>query len=140
VLNYDLRFDEGILILKPEGPLESEDFTRLARQINAYIKRKGYLHGVLIEAPSFPGWHDFGALVAHLKFIREHHRQIEKIALVTDGAVAAIVPKIAYHFVQADIRRFSPGQIEAAWNWLESGELPLPIQRKEQPRADIFFK
>src|SRR3954464_12971098 len=140
MLNYDMRFDDGILVLKPEGPLERADFIRLARQINAYLKRKGLLHGVLIEAHGFPGWHDFGALVAHLKFIREHHRQIERIALVTDGAVAAVIPKIANHFVQADIRRFSRGQIDAAWKWLESPELPLPFQQKEQPRADLFFK
>src|SRR3954471_8756279 len=140
MLNYDMRFDDGILVLKPEGPLERADFIRLARQINAYLKRKGLLHGVLIEAGGFPGWHDFGALVAHLKFIREHHRKIEKIALVTDGAVAAVVPRSAQHFVQADIRHFSLAQVDAAWKWLESFEPAMPMQRKERSRADIFME
>jgi hypothetical protein len=138
MLNYDMRFDDGILVLKPEGPLEVADFTRLARQINAYLKRKGLLHGVLIEAHGFPGWQDFGALVAHLKFIRAHHRKIEKIAVVTDGAIAAVVPRIAQHFVQADIRHFSLARVDAAWKWLESFEPALPMQRKEHSSANIY--
>ena len=138
MLNYDLRFDDGILVLKPEGPLETADFTRLARQINAYLKRRGLLHGVLIEARGFPGWHDFGALVAHLKFIREHHRKIEKIALVSDGAAAVVIPRIAHHFVQADIRHFSLAEVDAAWEWLESFKPASRIQRKEHSRANIF--
>src|SRR5258705_13160122 len=118
MLNYDLRFDDGILVLKPEGPLEAADFTRLARQVDAYLGRKGTLRGVLVEARAFPGWQDFGALIAHLKFIRQHHRKIEKIAILTDGGVAAVMPRIARHFVRAEIRPFAIAEQSAAWSWL----------------------
>lgn len=120
MLNYDLRFDDGILVLKPEGPLEAADFSRLARQVDAYLGRKETLRGVLVEARAFPGWQDFGALVAHLKFIREHHRKIEKIAIVTDGGVAAVIPHIANHFVHAEIKHFGLAEQSAAWCWLSA--------------------
>jgi len=118
MLNYDLRFDDGILVLKPEDPLEAADFTRLARQVDAYLGRKGTLRGVLVEARAFPGWQDFGALIAHLKFVRQHHRKIEKIAIVTDGGVAVVLPRIARHFVHAEIKPFPLAEQSAAWRWL----------------------
>jgi len=120
MLNYDLRFDEGILVLKPEGPLEAADFTRIARQVDAYLGRKGMLRGVLVEAREFPGWQDFGALIAHLKFIKQHHRKIEKIAIVTDGGIATVMPRIAKHFVHAEIRPFALDEQSAAWSWLSA--------------------
>ena len=30
MLNHDLRRDEGILVLKPEGPLEASDFNAMS--------------------------------------------------------------------------------------------------------------
>jgi hypothetical protein len=72
----------------------------------------------MIDAGSFPGWKDFAALVAHLKFVKDHHRKIEKIAAVSDSSVLTIAPKIASHFVQADVRHFAHSQMEEALAWL----------------------
>ncbi len=51
--------DAGILIVSPEGPLESSDFAVLAREVDPYLEQKGQLNGLLIQAESFPGWHSF---------------------------------------------------------------------------------
>ena len=118
MLNYELRQDDGILALHPEGPLEAADFTALASEVDAYLKRHGTLRGVLIRAKSFPGWKDFGALVAHLKFVRLHHYRIEKVAVVADGGVATIMPQIANHFLHAQVKHFDLAHEDAAWNWL----------------------
>ena len=77
----------------------------------------------MIDAESFPGWANFAALVAHLRFVRDHHRKIERIAAVSDSTVLTVAPKIASHFVQADLRHFSHDQREAALAWL-CGETP----------------
>ena len=118
MLNYDLRYDDGILVLKPEGPLQAQDFKTLARAVDAYLDGRGALRGVMIDAPGFPGWRNFGALVAHLKFVRQHHRQIEKVAVVSDSGVAAAIPHIANHFVHAQIKHFEAAQHGVAWTWL----------------------
>jgi len=118
MLNYELRHDEGILVLKPEGPLEAADFRRVASQVDAYLDGHGKLRGVMVEARGFPGWKDFSAFVAHLTFVRLHHRKIEKIAVVSDSTFATIIPNIADHFVHAKVKHFNPTHADAAWNWL----------------------
>src|SRR6185295_2313710 len=70
MLSHDLRRDDGILVLKPDGPLEAADFETLAAHVDAYLEQNGTLHGVMVQAKSFPGWKDFSALLAHLKFVK----------------------------------------------------------------------
>jgi len=118
MLNYELRHDDGILILRPEGPLAAADFRMLASHVDAYLDSHGTLRGILLEAREFPGWQDFGALVAHLRFVRLHHRKIEKVAVVSDSAFATVMPFIANHFTHAKVKHFSPGHAEAATKWL----------------------
>jgi hypothetical protein len=118
MLKHELRQDDGILALQPEGPLEAADFTTLASEVDAYLERHGTLRGVLIRAKSFPGWKDFGALLAHLKFLKEHLKRIEKVAVVADGAIANIMPGIADYFVHAQVRHFDLTREDAAWAWL----------------------
>jgi SpoIIAA-like len=118
MLNYELRNDEGLLVLHPEGPLEAADFTALASQVDAYLEGHGKLRGVLIHAKSFPGWKDFGALLAHLKFLKLHLKRIEKVAVVADGAIASIMPNIANHFVHAQVQHFEFSREDAAWDWI----------------------
>jgi hypothetical protein len=105
-------------VLHPEGPLEAADFTTLASQVDTYLLGHGKLRGVLIQAKSFPGWKDFAAMLAHLKFLKEHIQKIEKVAVVADGALANIMPNIANHFVHAQVLHFDFVRGDAAWDWL----------------------
>ena len=75
----------------------------------------------MVETESFPGWNGLGAMVAHFRFVRDHHKHVKKIALVTDSALGNIVPRLASHFVSAEIKRFPAGQTEAAKEWILSG-------------------
>jgi len=79
MLSLDLNKESGIAIIKPEGPLQESDFKRIANKIDPYIEEKGRLTGLVIYTESFPGWNDFGVLIAHLKFINEHHNNIKKL-------------------------------------------------------------
>jgi hypothetical protein len=124
MLNYELLHYEGILVLHPEGPLEAADFTVLAGQVDVYLEGHGKLCGVLIHAKSFPGWKDFGALLAHLKFLKVHLKRIEKVAVVADGAIASIMPNLANHFVHAQVQHFDFTREDAAWDWLRQSGNP----------------
>lgn len=121
MLNHELRHDDGILVLNPEGPLEEGDFTALSSQVDTYLAQNVMLRGVLIRAKSFPGWKDFGALLAHLKFLRDHLQRIEKVAVVANGVIATIMPGIAGHFVHAEVKHFDFACEDAAWEWLKPG-------------------
>ena len=121
MIQHELLRDRGILILKPEGPLRAEDFTALAGAVDPYIEERGDLNGLLIDAPSFPGWENFSALLSHLRFVRDHHRKIRRIAVVSDSPLLAIGPKIADHFVSAEVRAFDAADRAGALAWIEAG-------------------
>ena len=118
MLRYELLRDEGILLIRPNGPIEAGDFECVAKVVDPYIEEKGRLQGILIEATSFPGWDTFGALVSHLRFVRDHHRLVSKIAAVSDSAILSVLPHIAKHFVKAEVRHFNATDREAALAWL----------------------
>ena len=120
MLSYELLRDEAILIVHPDSPLESADFTAVAAEVDPYIEAHGKLAGLMIEAETFPGWHDFAGLVSHLRFIRDHHRNIAKVAAVTDSGFLAIMPKIVDHFVSAEVRHFEFADRDAALAWLQT--------------------
>ena len=121
MIKYELDREKGILIVRPQGALETGDFQAVARAVAPYISEKGQLTGLLIEAPSFPGWESFAALVEHMKFVRDHHRDIRRVAAVTDGAFLKIAPRIAQHFANPEIKVFGSEDRARAIAWLETG-------------------
>jgi len=122
MIGFELLSDKGIVILSPDGPLEEADFLRLAEEVDPYIAANGRLTGLMIRARSFPGWASFGALVSHLRFVKDHHRKIARIAAVTDDHLLKILPAIASHFVAADIRQFPSSEEAQAIAWLQGGD------------------
>ena len=119
MLKYELNRAESILIIMPDSPLESADFEKLIQEVDPYIKEKGKLKGLMIYAKSFPGWDNFAAFLSHIKFVKNHHQKIKKIAAVTDGTFLSIMPQVANHFVQAEVRHFDYADKDAALNWLK---------------------
>jgi hypothetical protein len=120
MLDYSIMKPEGILVLKPQAPLSKEDFGGLSAVVNAYLSDHEKLHGVLIHAREFPGWENFGGFIAHMHFVREHHRQVERVAIVTDSPVAGIAGSLAKHFTSAEIRHFPFFDEVKALKWLET--------------------
>jgi len=120
MLEHELRRDHGILIVRPKGPLDAADFVKVARDIDPHIEAEGKLVGLLVDAPSFPGWNDFAGLIAHFRFVRDHHRKIERVAVVTDDTMLHIVPRIAEHFAHPVIKVFGASETPRALNWLHS--------------------
>jgi hypothetical protein len=120
MISYELLRDEGILIISPEGRLESADFERLAQEVDPYITEKGKLAGLMIYAEAFPGWDDVGALISHLKFVKDHHKLIRKVAAVTDSTFLSIMPRVVDHFVSAEVRHFDYRDKEVALEWLRT--------------------
>ncbi len=118
MLKHELRKDQGILIVRPVGPLSADDFEFIATDVDAHIEAPGKLNGLMIHARRFPGWEDLWAVMSHLKFVREHHRKIRRVAVVSDSAILQFAPKIATHFVSAEIRQFPFGAKDEALAWL----------------------
>ena len=120
MIKSSLLRDQGVLILTPEGALQQSDFTDLAQLVDPYIEQNGELHGLMIYTQNFPHWHDFKALLTHLRFVRDHQRKVSKIATVSDNTVLSIAPSLVTHFVHAEVRHFDYADKEAAMAWLKA--------------------
>jgi hypothetical protein len=123
MLTFELLRDKGILVVRPGAPLRAEDFQSLAATVDPYVTERGRLAGLLIDAPSFPGWDNFGALVEHLRFVRDHHRKITRVAAVTDSGFLKVMPRIAEHFAHPEIKVFGGAEKARALDWLEGKDL-----------------
>ena len=121
MLRFERLDDRNILVVITEGPLEEVDFERFAEQIDTNGTAKSRPTRLMIRTESFPGWDSFEAFVAHLKFISEHHRQIERIAIVTDSEILKIMPHIASLLIHPKIKQFDLRETDAALAWLETG-------------------
>ena len=118
MIEYDLDAENSILHVHPKSAIEQDDFVNLAKAVDPHIEATGGLAGLIIEAPSFPGWESFGAMVNHLRFVRDHHKHVKRIAVVTDSHLGDVAEHITSHFVSAEIKHFPAGQTEAARQWI----------------------
>ena len=60
-------------------------------------------------------------MVNHFLFVRDHHKRIKRIEVVTDSHLGDFAERLASHFVSAQIRHFPAGQIEVARQWIMNG-------------------
>jgi hypothetical protein len=120
MLDYSIRQPEGILVLKPQGPLSKEDFDGLTTAVDSYLTEHPTLHGVLVHSREFPGWQDLGGFAAHMRFFRDHHKKVERVAVVTDSQFAGIAESLGKHFISAEIRKFPFPDDAKAMDWLEA--------------------
>jgi hypothetical protein len=84
MVKFELDRDKGILIVSLEGPLEAGDFQAITREIAPSLAAHAKPTGLMIQAPPFHGWRSLGALVQHLKVVLNCHRQIKRVAAVTN--------------------------------------------------------
>ena len=121
MITYQILEDDDIVVIEVKAALSGEDFRELTAGVDAHLERSGMLQGILIHAPVFPGWSSLGAMASHFRFVRDHHRRIRKIAVASDSRLAEIAPKLADHFVSAEVKGFGYGEMEDALAWLREG-------------------
>ena len=118
MLEFTLDAENSILFIRPRSSLSESDFAQLAKTVDPHIAAGGALGGIVIDAPEFPGWESFGAMAAHFRFVRDHHKNIRRVALVTDSALGTVAESLASVFASAEIKRFRSGDLEAAKEWV----------------------
>lgn len=118
MLDCKLDKENAIVVVRPESALDKNDFVELGKLVDPLIEAGGDLAGLIIDAPTFPGWDSFGALVTHIRFVHDHHKHVKKIAVVTDSRLGDFAEHLAAHFVSAEIRKFPAGDVVPAQRWI----------------------
>ncbi|MEV0181715.1 STAS/SEC14 domain-containing protein [Streptomyces sp. NPDC050625] len=65
-VSHQLLPGSNVLVVEVEQPLRAQDFDALA--------------GVVVHAHAFPGWENIGSLLRHVRFVRDHHRKVRRVA------------------------------------------------------------
>ncbi|MGB0436891.1 MAG: STAS/SEC14 domain-containing protein [Mycobacterium sp.] len=118
MIDYELDTTHSVLRVRPQSSLDKNDFAELAKVVDPQIEAGGDLAGLIIDAPHFPGWDSFGALVTHIRFVRDHQKHVKKVAVVTDSHLGDFAEHLASHFITAEIRAFPADQMEQARQWI----------------------
>ncbi len=121
MIEYDLDTTDSILYLRPKDAITVDDFAKITSVVDPHIEASGDLAGIVIDAPTFPGWAGFEGLAAHFRFVRDHHRHVRKVAVVTDSSLGSLAEHLASHFVSAEIKHFPSGETKAAKQWIMGG-------------------
>ena len=117
-LHHHLLKESGVLVLHPDDKLTKEDFAGVAAEIDPYIEENGKLNGMLIDANHFPGWNGFSDMIAHLRFVRDHHKNIKRVAIVADEETKSHLRRMMDHFVAAEVKHFPLADRTKAMEWL----------------------
>lgn len=120
MLDFTIMQPAGILVLTVHSALSEQDFAALGAAVDTYLQDHPKLHGVLIHARKFPGWEAVSGFSAHLDFVRTHYDKVERIALVTDSAMAEVAQSLASYFSSAQVRHFAYAEKVQAMDWLQS--------------------
>jgi hypothetical protein len=107
----------GVIVVEVEAPLRAQDFDALALTADTWIEAHGELRGLVIHAREFPGWENLVSFLRHVRFVRDHHRKVKRVALATDGKLASLAPRLAEHFVKAEVKSFAYGELDSAIAW-----------------------
>lgn len=121
MVDFTLDEERSVLHVRPRSALAAGDFAELSAAVDPYLEATGELAGLILETASFPGWDGLKAAAAHLRFVRDHHERIAKVAVVTDSAIGDVAEHLASHFVAAEIRHFPAGDVVEAEQWIASG-------------------
>jgi len=118
MLTIHLMEPGTILALHPHGVIEEGDIDRLRKALEDQAEAGHAVRGLLVNAAQFPGYADVSALMAHLGLIREFHRRLAKVALVTDAGFGPVAETLGRAMLAVDMRHFPAARLAEAEAWL----------------------
>ncbi len=126
---------EEVLSVRPDDELSGSDFDMMAEIVDPVIERNGRLEGLLLDARGFEGWDDAKALLAHMRFVRDHVDKVARIAVIGDqwwlnAAEAVVDPAFG-----TPVRVFLSKQADDARAWLLDRP-PEPATVQILPESD----
>jgi len=75
-----------------------------------------------------------------MHFVREHHKKVERVAIVTDSQFAGIAESLGKHFTSAEIRHFPFADDVKALDWLKTRKANAARERAIRGRVRLFCR
>ncbi|MGQ0480267.1 MAG: STAS/SEC14 domain-containing protein [Pseudonocardia sp.] len=121
-LQPDLDPASGVVVAEADSPLGAPDIEALESAVDTWLTQHAELRGLVLHAPAVPGWRNVTGLARHLKFVRDHHRHIRRVAVAIDGPVAELAPKLAGRLLHPQVRHFRYDELDRAHSWAAGGD------------------
>lgn len=128
--SIELRADTGVAVVRVDRAMRASDFDRLGREIDIWCADHAELNGLVLVAPSFPGWENFAGLVGHAAFVLRQHRRVRRVALAVDGVLPSLAPPVMGTLLHPGVKHFGHADGEVAIAWAGAGavaEAPVPV-------------
>lgn len=110
------EFSSGKVIeVTIDGRLTAADYQRFVPLTQRLIEQHGKI-SMIIVLGDFRGW-DMAALWEDLKFDYQHFSDIERLAVVGEGAWDKVLSSLAEPFTAAQIKYFDHTALQAARRW-----------------------
>jgi SpoIIAA-like len=92
-VSHRLVPESGVLVVEVTAPLRVQDFDALAATADTWLETHEVLPGIVVHAHQFPGWENVAGMLRHLRFARDHHRKVRRVALAADSKLAGLAPR-----------------------------------------------
>ncbi len=116
MINVEVIAPDALKIVAPER-LKADDFRELAPRVESIIARYGKIR-LLIDGTRLEGWENIVAFETHAAFVKDHQRQVERIAIIAPHEWQHWLIGAVRVFLHPDVRAFDKGQDGEARRWL----------------------
>jgi SpoIIAA-like len=134
-VSHRLVPESGLIVVEVAEPLRSPDFDALADTADTWLHTHDALPGIVIHAREFPGWENIGGMLRHIRFVRDHHRRVRRLALATDSKLANLAPTLVEHFVRAEVKCFGYDELDRAVAWAAGPHTERPATTAADTRS-----
>ena len=110
--------DGQLVALKFSGKVSHEEIEGLTPMLDVQIEKDGGAIRLLLDLVDFEGWEDLHAVWDHFILVKDHHKFVERIAILGDEDWERRFAEFAVRFALADVGYYEPGGREAAVAWL----------------------
>lgn len=118
-INHD---NSNTIEIKVDSVLKMADFDKITPLVDELINKHGKIN-VFINSPNFSGWENFAAAKADFNFVRKHHQNVNRLALIVGPLWKHIIVTIGRIFLHPEIRTFKNDEVNKAREWLKFGNL-----------------
>lgn len=117
----EVQQDQALFRVAAKGKIQAADFDRLSPLVVTAAREHGHIR-LLFDFAEFGGWADTAAAAAHFRFVKDHHRTVERIAALGKKEWQRWVSSFAGVFFAPEIRFFEPSERSNAEAWLAQVE------------------
>lgn len=121
MIEVSTTLEGDTVVGKVVGRIKASDWDAVAPLIDEKIRAHGPIK-LFLDASELQGWEDLEAARAHFRFIKAHHENVERLAILADKHWLRWLAGVGRQFLNAEVRAFESNDREFAERWLATGE------------------